>query len=104
MNYQMIEYAVRRYIDGKGYLNKRDYHIFIKSGGYILGSFFAFVVTDEQSDNRIYEVTYLPSTEANDIYADSIKYANLVSTSLESNPESIAVTSYVQENEVPFFI
>lgn len=81
MNYQMIEYAVRRYIDAKGYLKKQDYNVYIKTGGYILGSFFAFVVTDEPEDNRIYEVTHL-----------------------QSNPKSTAVSSYILENEDPFFI
>ncbi len=81
MNYQMIEYAVRRYIDEQGYLKKQDYNLFIKTSGYILGSYFAFVVTDEPSDNRIYEVTHL-----------------------QSNPNSTAVTSYIQENDEPFFI
>ena len=82
MNYQMIEYAVRRYIDKKGYLNgKKDYNLFIKSSGYILGSYYAFVVTDEPSDERIYEVTHL-----------------------QSNPASTAVTSYLQDDSEPFFI
>lgn len=81
MKYQMIEYAVRRYIDKKGYCNqKRDYNLSIKSGGYILGNYYAFVVTDEPSDNRIYEVTYL------------------------ANSNSTAVSSYIQEDEAPFFI
>ena len=36
MNYQVIEYAVRCYIDKKGYLKqKRDYNLSIKSSGYI---------------------------------------------------------------------
>ena len=39
MNYQMIEYAVRRYIDAKHCLDTQDYCISIKSSGYILGSF-----------------------------------------------------------------
>lgn len=81
MNYQMIEYAVRHYIHENGYLKKQDYHIFIKSSGYILGSFFAFVVTDEPSDERIYEVTHL-----------------------QSNPESTAVSSYSSDDSAPFFI
>ena len=81
MNYQMIEYAVRRYIDEKGYCNKkRDYNISIKSGAYILGSYYAFVITDEISDKRIYEVTY----------------------SAKSN--SIGVSSYLQEDDAPMFI
>lgn len=81
MNYQMIEYAVRRYIDKKGYCNqKRNYNLSIKSAGYILGNYYAFVVTDEPSDNRIYEVTYL------------------------ANSNSTAISSYIQEDEAPFFI
>lgn len=82
MNYQMIEYAVRCYIDEKGYLNgKKDYNLFIKSSGYILGSYYAFVVTDEPGDERIYEVTHL-----------------------QSNPTSTAVSSYLQDDSEPFFI
>lgn len=81
MNYQMIEYAVRHYIDKKGYCNqKRNYNLSIKSAGYILGNYYAFVVTDEPSDNRIYEVTYL------------------------ANSNSTAISSYIQEDEAPFFI
>lgn len=81
MNYQLIEYAVRRYIDKKGYCNqKRNYNLSIKSAGYILGSYYAFVVTDEPSDNRIYEVTYL------------------------ANSNSTAVSSYLQDDSAPFFI
>lgn len=81
MNYQMIEYAVRRYIDKKGYCNqKRNYNLSIKSAGYILGNYYAFVVTDEPSDNRIYEVTYL------------------------ANSNSTAISSYIQEDAAPFFI
>lgn len=81
MNYQVIEYAVRRYIDEKGYCNqKRDYNLFIKSSGYILGSYYAFVVTDEPSDERIYEVTHL------------------------ANSNSTAISSYIQEDDAPFFI
>lgn len=52
----------------------------IKTGGYIRGNYFAFVVTDLSDDNRIYEVTSL------------------------TNPKSIAVTSYIQENTDPFFV
>lgn len=82
MNYQMIEYAVRCYIDKKGYCNqKRDYNLFIESSGYILGSYYAFVVTDEPSDERIYKVTHL-----------------------QSNPASTVVTSYLQDDSEPFFI
>ena len=81
MNYQLIEYAVRRYIDKKGYLKqKRDYNLFIKSSGYIHGSYYAFVVTDEPSDDRIYEVTYL------------------------ANSNTAAVSSYLQDDSAPFFI
>lgn len=81
MNYQMIEYAVRRYIDEKKLFNgRKDYHLSIKTGGYIRGSFFAFVITDLSDDNRIYEVTSL------------------------TNSKSIAVTSYIQENADPFFV
>lgn len=80
MNYQMIEYAVRRYIDEKKLFDERkDYHLSIKTGGYIRGNYFAFVITD-LSDNRIYEVTSL------------------------TNSNSIAVTSYIQENADPFFV
>lgn len=36
MNYQMIEYAVRRYIDEKKLFDgRKDYHLSIKTGGYI---------------------------------------------------------------------
>nr|DAT57334.1 MAG TPA: hypothetical protein [Caudoviricetes sp.] len=81
MNYQVIEYAVRRYIDKKEYCNqKRNFNLSIKSSGYILGSYYAFVVTDEPSDRRIYEVTYLV------------------------NSNSPAVSSYIQEDDTPFFI
>lgn len=81
MNYQLIEYAVRRYIDKKGYLKqKRDYNLSIKSSGYICGSYYAFVVTDEPSDDRIYEVTYL------------------------ANSNTAAVTSYLQDDSAAFFI
>lgn len=81
MNYQVIEYAVRRYIDDKEYCNKKiDYNLSIKSSGYILGSYYAFVVTDEPSDNRIYEVTY------------------------QKNSNSVAVSSYIQEDETPYFV
>lgn len=81
MNYQLIEYAVRRYIDKKGYLKqKRDYNLFIKSSGYICGSYYAFVVTDEPSDDRIYEVTHL------------------------SKSNTTAVSSYLQDDKAPFFI
>ena len=81
MNYQLIEYAVRRYIDKKGYLKqKRDYNLFIKSSGYICGNYYAFVVTDEPSDNRIYEVTHL------------------------SKSNTTAVSSYLQDDSAPFFI
>ena len=81
MNYQMIEYAVRRYINEKKWFNVRnDYHLSIKTGGYIRGNYFAFVVTDLPDDNRIYEVT-------------SLTYS-----------KSIAVTSYIQENTDPFFV
>ena len=80
MNY-LIEYAVRRYIDEKKLFNgRKDYRLYIKTGGYIRGSYFAFVVTDLSDDNRIYEVTSL------------------------TNPKSIAVTSYIQENADPFFV
>lgn len=80
MNY-MIEYAVRRYIDEKKLFDgRKDYHLSIKIGGYIRGNYFAFVVTDLSDDNRIYEVTSL------------------------TNPKSIAVTSYIQENTDPFFV
>lgn len=83
MNYQMIEYAVRRYIDKKGYLkDKKEYNLFIKSSGYILGNYYAFVVTKEPYDYRIYEVTYLKDSK------------------------TTAVTSYLQDDvsENPFFI
>lgn len=81
MNYQLIEYAVRRYIDKKGYLKqKRDYNLFIKSSGYIHGNYYAFVVTDEPSDDRIYEVTHL------------------------SKSNTTAVSSYLQDDSAPFFI
>lgn len=81
MNYQVIEYAVRRYIDKKGYCNqKRDYNLSIKSSGYIYGNYYAFVVTDEPSDNRIYEVTHL------------------------SKSNTTAVSSYLQDDSAPFFI
>lgn len=81
MNYQMIEYAVRRYIDEKKlFEGLKNYHLSIKTGGYIRGNFFAFVVTDLSDDNRIYEVTSL------------------------TNSKSIAVTSYIQENADPFFV
>lgn len=82
MNYQLIEYAVRRYIDKKGYLNgKKDYNLFIKSSGYILGSYYAFVVTDAIGDDRIYEVTHL-----------------------KSNPTSTAVSSYLQDDSDELFL
>lgn len=82
MNYQLIEYAVRRYIDKKGYLNgKKDYNLFIKSSGYILGSYYAFVVTDAIGDDRIYEVTHL-----------------------QSNPTSTAVSSYLQDDSDELFL
>lgn len=82
MNYQVIEYAVRRYIDKKGYLNgKKDYNLFIKSSGYILGSYYAFVVTDAIGDDRIYEVTHL-----------------------KSNPTSTAVSSYLQDDSDELFL
>lgn len=82
MNYQMIEYAVRRYIDDKGYLNgKKDYNLFIKSSGYILGSYYAFVVTDALGDDRIYEVTHL-----------------------QNNPTSTAVSSYLQDDSDKLFL
>ena len=81
MNYQMIEYAVRRYIDEKKLFDGlKDYHLSIKTGGCIRGDFFAFVVTDLSDDNRIYKVTSL------------------------RNQKSIAVTSYIQENSDPFFV
>lgn len=81
MNYQLIEYAVRRYIDKKGYLKqKRDYNLSIKSSGYICGSYYAFVVTDEPSDDRIYEVTHL------------------------ANSNTTVVSSYLQDDSAPFFI
>lgn len=81
MNYQLIEYAVRRYIDNKGYLNgKKDYNLFIKSSGYICGSYYAFVVTDEPSNDRIYEVTHL------------------------SKSNTTAVISYLQDDKALFFI
>lgn len=81
MNYQMIEYAVRRYIDKKGYCNqKRNFNLSIKSSGYICGNYYAFVVTDEPSDNRIYEVTHL------------------------SKSNTTAVSSYLQDDSAPFFI
>lgn len=80
MNY-LIEYAVRRYIDEKKLFNgRKDYHLYIKTGGYIRGNYFVFVVTDLSDDNRIYEVTSL------------------------TNSKSIAVTSYIQENADPFFV
>lgn len=80
MNY-LIEYAVRRYIDEKKLFNgRKDYRLSIKTEGYIRGSYFAFVVTDLSDDNRIYKVTSL------------------------TNPRSIAVTSYIQENADPFFV
>lgn len=82
MNYQVIEYAVRSYIDKKGYLNgKKDYNLFIKSSGYILGSYYAFVVTDALGDDRIYEVTHL-----------------------HNNPTSTAVSSYLQDDSDELFI
>lgn len=82
MNYQLIEYAVRRYIDKKGYLNgKKDYNLFIKSSGYILGSYYAFVATDVIGDDRIYEVTHL-----------------------QSNPTSTAVSSYLQDDSDELFL
>ena len=81
MNYQVIEYAIRRYIDKKGYCNqKRDYNLSIKSSGYIFGNYYAFVVTDEPSDDRIYEVTHL------------------------AHSNTTAVSSYFQEDKAPFFI
>ena len=81
MNYQMIEYAVRRYIDEQKLFDGRtDYHLSIKTGGYIRGNYFAFVITDLSDDNSIYEVTSL------------------------TNAKSIAVTSYMQENADPFFV
>ncbi len=77
----LIEYAVRRYIDEKKLFNgRKDYNLYIKTGWYIRGNYFAFVVTDLSDDNRIYEVTSL------------------------TNPKSIAVTSYIQENADPFFV
>lgn len=80
MNY-LIEYAVRRYIDEKKLLDgRKDYHLSIKTGGYIRGNYFTFVVTDLSDDNRIYEVTSLMKSK------------------------SIAVTSYIQENADPFFV
>lgn len=80
MNY-LIEYAVRRYIDEKKLFDERkDYHLSIKTGGYIRGNYFVFVVTDLSDDDRIYEVTSL------------------------TNSKSIAVTSYIQENADPFFV
>lgn len=81
MNYQMVEYAVRRYIDAKHCLDTQDYCISIKSSGYILGSFFAFVVTDNPNDDRIYEVTHL-----------------------DVSPKSTVVTSYIHTDEDLFFI
>ena len=82
MNHQVIEYAVRCYIDKKGYLNgKKDYNLFIKSSGYILGSYYAFVVTDAIGDDRIYEVTHL-----------------------KSNPTSTAVSSYLQDDSDELFL
>ena len=82
MNYQVIEYAVRCYIDKKGYLNgKKDYNLFIKSSGYIHGSYYAFVVTDVIGDDRIYEVTHL-----------------------QSNPTSTAVSSYLQDDSDELFL
>lgn len=83
MNYQMIEYAVRRYIDKKGYLkDKKEYTLYIKSSGYIQGNYYAFVVTKEPYDYRIYEVTYLKDSK------------------------TTVVTSYLQDDvsENPFFI
>ena len=81
MNYQLIEYAVRRYIDEKGYFDQKiDYNLSIKSSGLILRNYYAFVVTDEPSDKRIYEVTCVASSN------------------------SIAVNSYVKEDDSPFFI
>lgn len=81
MNYQMIEYAVHCYIDKKKLLDgRKDYHLSIKTGGYIRGNFFAFVVTDLPDDSRIYEVTSL------------------------MNSQSIAVTSYILENDDLFFV
>lgn len=81
MNYQLIEHAVRCYIDKKGYLKqKRDYNLSIKSSGYIFGNYYAFVVTDEPSDDRIYEVTHL------------------------AHSNTTAVSSYLQDDSAPFFI
>ena len=81
MNCQMIEYAIRRYNDEKKLFDgQKDYRLSIKTGGYIRGNYFAFVVTDLSDDNRIYEVTSL------------------------TNSKSIAVTSYIQENSDPFFV
>ena len=83
MNYQVIEYAVRRYIDKKGYLkDKKEYNLYIKSSGYIEGNYYAFVVTKEPYDYRIYEVTYL------------------------KNSKITVVSSYLQDDmgEEPFFI
>lgn len=40
MNYQLIEYAVSRYIDKRGILSKKNYNILIESSGYVDGNFF----------------------------------------------------------------
>ena len=83
MNYQLIEYAVRLYIDKRGILSKKNYNILIESSGYVDGNFFAFVVTDEKSDTRLYEVLHM-----------------------DTNPgQMIEVLSYTLDKpEAPFFI
>ena len=81
MNHQMIEYAVRRYIDEKKLFDgRKDYHLSIKTGGYIRGNYFAYVVTDLSDDDRIYEVISLTKSKF------------------------IVVTSYIRENSDPFFV
>ena len=81
MNHQMIEYAVRRYIDEKKLFDgRKDYHLSIKTGGYIRGNYFAYVVTDLSDDDRIYEVISLTKSKF------------------------IVVTSYIRENSYPFFV
>lgn len=78
IDYQLIKDAVRHYIDEQELL-KGYYDLYIKSGGYFLGNYYAFVLTNITNDKRIYEVIHT------------------------TNPETTTVTSYLQENDpIPY--
>lgn len=80
MSTHNAELAVRRYreIHHLDEYGGRDlvppYAVHVKSYNYLLGSWFAFAVTDLPSDRRLYEITYVQGEDYVAVHPYTLDY------------------------------